>query len=145
MKPDQLLKIALLTGGILTTAIGIAHIFIPSLGYSDNIVVNMNTEIRNYFDYLATYAICAFLLTLGFLSIYFSRLTYPRASFVVCSTLSVLWIARLVLELKYPVEIPLFVMQRPTVVLLPVIAFIATLYSVASVVYVKQAKGLNNG
>lgn len=140
MRSDQILKSALLIGGIATMAIGIAHIFMPSLGYDSDVASSMSAEIRNHFYFLATYAICSFLLTLGFLSIYFSKLTYPDASFVVCAVLSVLWIARLMLELKYPVEVRLFVVDRPSTVLLPVIAAIAILYSVATVGYAVRQK-----
>lgn len=138
MWPDRLLKLALLSGDILATVIGVAHIFMPSLGYSSIMSSSMTTEIRDHFYYLATYAIGAFLLTLGFLSIYFSRLDYPKASLVVCAALSVLWITRAILEFAYPVEIGIFFMDRPTVVLFPVISTIAAMYSAATVSYAKR-------
>jgi uncharacterized membrane protein len=136
MQSDRWLTTALLTGGIFTSFIGIAHIFMPQQGYDSSIPLGMPPEIRDHFYYLATYAICAFLLTLGFISIYTSQIKYPRISFVICLALGVLWISRTVLEIKYPVHLHLFFLNNPSPVLLPVIAFIACTYSLGALSYV---------
>ena len=138
MPPDRFLKVALLVGGILTTFIGVGHIFMPTHGYSSAIPSSMTSEMRDHFYYLATYAICAFLLTIGFLSIYFSQMDSPKISFVVCAVLSLLWVVRALLEFIYPVEIKIFFMDRPTVILLPVISTIAAIYTAAVINYVKR-------
>lgn len=132
MNTERLLRVALLVGGLLTAMIGIGHIFMPTAGYDSSVPLAMEPVIREHFYYLGTYAICAFLLSLAFLSIYFSRLEYPRASLVVCSVLAVLWVARTILEFLYPVEIRIFFLQKPHGVLLPVIAFLAFIYSISA-------------
>lgn len=129
MNTERLLRGALLVGGLLTAVIGIGHIFMPTVGYDSSIPLAMEPAIREHFYYLGTYAICAFLLSLAFLSIYFSSLEYSQASLVVCSVLAVLWVARAILELLYPVEIRIFFLQTPHGVLLPVIVFLALIYS----------------
>jgi hypothetical protein len=140
MQAHRWLTMTLLIGGIFTTIIGIAHIFMPALGYNSSVSSGMRPEIRDHFYYLATYAICAFLLTLGFISIYISQINYPRVSFVVCFALSVLWVGRMVLEWKYPVHLKLFFLEDPTMVLLPVITFIAGTYSLGVLSYVMRWK-----
>jgi len=129
---ERLLRWALLVGGLLTAMIGIGHIFMPTIGYDSAIPQALDPAVREHFYYLGTYAICTFLLSMSFLSIYFSRLEYPRASLVVGAVLAVLWIARAILELIYPVEIQIFFLKTPHSVLLPVIVFLAFIYSISA-------------
>jgi hypothetical protein len=129
LNSELLLRGALIIGGLLTAMIGIGHIFMPTLGYDRSVSMAMEPAIREHFYYLGTYAICAFLLSLAFLSIYFSRIEYSRASLVVGSVLAVLWIARAILEFIYPVEIRIFFLQTPHGVLLSVVVFLAFIYS----------------
>ena len=78
-----------------------------------------------------TYAIAAFLLALGTISLFFSRLDHlPSAATVAC-VLALLWSARLGLELAYPVEVSLFHLLRPSGLILPVIAVMAALYAIS--------------
>lgn len=135
-RKKSLLRSALLGGGICVTLIGIMHIFMPAMGYENTIPLSMPGEVSNHFYYLGTYAICTFLLTLGFLSIYASRIHHPDVSFVICSAFSLLWISRTVLEIIYPVRLKLFFLSVPTVVLLPLIILIATVYTGGSVSYI---------
>jgi len=130
---ERLLRGALLIGGLLTAMIGIGHIFMPTVGYDSAVPQAMEPAIREHFYYLGTYAICAFLLSLAFLSIYFSRLEYPRASLVVGSVLAVLWVARAILELIYPVEIRIFFLKTPHGVILLVTVFLAFIYSISAI------------
>jgi hypothetical protein len=138
MQADRWLKIALRIGGLFTLFIGIAHIFMPDLGYEPSVPLSMAPVIRDHFYYLATYAICGFLLTLGIISIYASKIKYIRVSLFICIVLSVLWIGRTILEIKYPVHVKLFFLDIPTVALLPVIMFIALTYSVGSLTYLAR-------
>lgn len=132
MNSEYLLRGALLVGGLLTAMIGIGHIFMPAAGYDSSVPLAMEPAIREHFYYLGTYAICTFLLSLGFLSIYFSRFEYPRASLVVGSVLAVLWVARAILEFIYPVEVRIFFLATPHSVLLPIILFLAVIYTISA-------------
>jgi hypothetical protein len=133
MRAERLMRLAMLVGGILTAVIGVGHIFMPTIGYSGSVAATMDPVVRDHFYYLGTYAICAFLLSFAALSIYFSRLDSSRAALAVCSVLAVFWIARVVLEVCYPVELGIYFLRHPHRVLLPVIVFLAFIYSKAAV------------
>jgi hypothetical protein len=92
----------------------------------------MEPAVGECFYYLGIYVICTILLLLAFLSIYFSRFEHPRASLVVGSVLVVLWVARAILELIYPVDIRIFFLQTPHSVLLSVAIFLAFIYSISA-------------
>ena len=129
----KLLRLSLQLGGIITMCIGLAHIFMPEFGYSEDISSSMNLNTREHFYYLGTYAIAGFLLTLGGLSVYFSRTENTKNSAVVGLFLAVLWILRAILEFLYPVELPIFLLDAPHLALLPVITFLALSYSIGVV------------
>ena len=132
MKPGRFLQLALLIGGVLTAVIGVGHIFMPTLGYDASIPSAMAPAVRDHFYYLGTYAICAFLLSFAFLSLYASRTATSRFARVVCSTLALFWVVRAILEVRYPVDVRIFFLKTPHTVLLPVICFLAALYSLAA-------------
>ncbi|WP_166964553.1 hypothetical protein [Yeosuana marina] len=137
---NKFLSRALLIGGIFTMIIGVAHIFMPTFGYSPQIFNSMEANVRDHFYYLATYAICGFLLTLGLISIYFSKLKSIKDSFMVSALLTVLWISRLVLEYFYPVEVSLFFIKSPHKILFSAIAFIVITYLIGTLSFIKFNK-----
>lgn len=138
MNTQLLLRGTLLIGGLLTAVIGIGHIFMPTAGYDSSVPQMMDSAVRDHFYYLGTYAICAFLLSFAFLSIYFSGLKYPQASLIVCSVLAVFWVVRAILEFLYPVEIRIFFLRTPHSVLLPVILLLAIAYSISALKYLRH-------
>jgi hypothetical protein len=128
----KLLQISLRLGGVVTLSIGLAHLFFPRFGYDSAIPDGMPAAIRDHFYYLATYAIAAFLLSLGTISMLFSRLDHvPSAIAVACVLVAVLWSGRFLLELAYPVEVGLFAVSRPSSLILPAIGVMALLYILA--------------
>jgi hypothetical protein len=132
MNSERLLRGALFIGGLLTAMIGVDHIFMPTIGYDSSVSLEMEPAVGEHFYYLGIYVICTFLLSLAFLSIYFSRVEHPRASLVVGSVLVVLWVARAILELIYPVDIRISFLQTPHSVLLSVAIFLAFIYSISA-------------
>jgi hypothetical protein len=126
------MKPSLTIGGLITCLIGLAHVFLPSIGYDSTIPHSMPPAVSAHFYYLGTYAICAFLLSFGFLSLYFSRNAQAPHTLVVCSIFALFWASRTALEILYPVNLSLFFLTTPHVVLLPVIAFLALTYTVAA-------------
>ena len=126
-----LLQLSLRLGGAITMTIGAAHLFFPTMGYEGAVRDGMSPPIQDHFYYLATYAIAAFLLALGAISLFFSRLDHLPSAVAVACVLAVLWSARLLLELAYPVQVPLFHVLRPSTFILPVIAIMAALYAMA--------------
>jgi hypothetical protein len=130
----KLLQMSLRLGGLITVMIGAAHLFFPEMGYDQTVPAGMEPEIRAHFYYLATYAIAAFLLSLGSLSLWFSRLLHVPSAIVVSVVLAALWLIRFGLELAFPVTIGLFVVVQPTVIILPVVAVMALLYTASVLV-----------
>jgi len=124
----KFLQISLRLGGLVTVAIGLAHLLFPGSGYSHNIPDSMPPAVRAHFYYLATYAIATFLLSIGSISVLFSRLNHVPSAVLIACVLAVLWTARFGLEILYPVEVRLFVMARPSVILLPLIGVLAAFY-----------------
>lgn len=122
-------QLSLLFGGIWVCFIGIGHIFMPTLGYDRQVPMSMSKEVSEHFYYLGTYAICSFLISLGIISIYVSRLQQPGILKFFAGLFSFLWIGRTIMEVVYPVKLKLFFLSDPTSVLLPVISLIAINYS----------------
>lgn len=122
----------MLIGGILTLIIGIGHIFLPTAGYESSVPLSMQPPVREHFYYLGTYAICSFLLALGFISIYFSRTSFTKQTVVISFALAFIWISRAVLEFIYPVELKIFMLDYPHDALRIVTIFLALLYFISS-------------
>lgn len=127
-----IIRLPMLTGGIIIMIIGIGHIFMPTTGYEDTVTFSMAPAIRNHFYYLGTYAICIFLLALGFISIYFSRIELSIHTIVISSVLAIVWTGRVIFEFIYPVDIKIFMLQKPHNALRIVISILALLYSITS-------------
>ncbi len=130
--PAHFFRTTLLLGGLATGLIGVGHTIMPTLGYRNSVSIAMDPPIRDHFYYLATYAICAFLLSFAALSIYFSTIPANLSSLVVCSVLAAFWIVRAVLETIYPVEVPIFFLEKPHLVLFPIILLLALAYSISA-------------
>jgi len=140
MRDYKGMRYSLLVAGCFVTLIGLVHIFMPTLGYEESIPKSMPKELADHFYYLGTYAICTFLLTLGFISIYASGLKYPDVSFTLSVAFSLLWISRAIFERIYPVRLKLFFLDTPTYILLPFISVIALIYCFGMVSYVLKIR-----
>jgi hypothetical protein len=112
----------------------------PTLGYEKSISGSMSKEITDHFYYLGTYAISTFLLTLGFISIYASRLKYAEVSFTLSVAFGLLWILRIFFEVIYPVQLKLFFLDKPTFILFPLISVIAMIYCFGAISYVLEKR-----
>jgi hypothetical protein len=124
-----LATIALRLAGALVLAIGLGHVFMPTIGYAPEATVDMSTETKDHFYYLGTYAICAFLLSFGVLAFWFSRDVRSRDARFFAAVMTAVWSARLALELRYPVAVRLFVLDHPHPVLLAVIGVIVAAFA----------------
>lgn len=134
-------NIGLICSGCIISLIGLVHIIFPTYGYSDDVqdFFKQSPPIADHFYYLATYAICSFLLFIGLVTIYIgASLEFAKnnSKFITYYTvLSIaLWAGRLALEIKYPVKLSLFGIHDPTknlviVLSLIVIGFIVGLFT----------------
>jgi len=137
-------NIGLIFSGSIILLIGLAHIIFPAYGYSNDIqgYFKQFPQIADHFYYLATYAICLFLLFIGLITIYIgtsAKLANHNSEFIkYYAFLSIaVWSGRLLLEIKYPVKLSLFGIHEPTknlivVLVLIVIGFIAGLFKTFS-------------
>ncbi len=133
---SKYLRLSLLVGGVLILLIALMHAFLPEFGYPSYISEQMPAEVSGHFYFLGTYAIGSFLLTLSFLSFYFSLSAPSQTAFVFALSQVVLWSLRTVLEIIYPVTVPIFFLAEPTILILPAVAMIVFVYLVGSAAFV---------
>ena len=124
--------VGLWIGGLITLLIGIMHFFMPTFGYSTAVPESMTSTTRDHFYYLGTYAIGAFLLTFGNLSLYIARNEQHDIALVFSILLTALWFTRTILEIIYPTHLKLFLLENPIVVLLPTTIMNTVLYGYAA-------------
>lgn len=127
---DRVERAALRLAGALVLTIGIGHAFLPTLGYPTSTTDAMSPTVKDHFYYLGTYAIGTFLLGFAVLSFIYST----RPSLVFSTTMAAVWTTRLALEFAYPVDVQIFLLQRPHTVIAPVLAIIAAAYTTAAIV-----------
>jgi hypothetical protein len=121
---------ALRLAGALVLAIAAGHAVLPTLGYAPSASAGMTGAARDHFYYLGTYAIGAFLL--GFAVLTFVHSARPP-SLAFPAVMTAVWTLRLALELAYPVDLRIFVLDRPTTVIAPVLVTIAAAFATATV------------
>ncbi len=129
MSGPNLYASGLAVGGCLMLMIGIGHLFLPTWGYDPALVASLGAPLADHFYYLATYALCAFFLTQGGLSLWLAWRPPSRTGLAVATALAIWWWGRLYLEGRYPVVVALFGIERPTSLLTVVIGLAALAYS----------------
>jgi hypothetical protein len=122
-------KWGLRAGGLVVIAIGLAHFFLPTFGYDPAIPAAMDPGSGAHFFYLGTYAIGGFLIAFGIISLYTSKLADTRTAALFAGLMALMWGWRTALEIIYPVELRLFILDRPTLVLLPALAALTIVYA----------------
>ena len=132
MGTEGYVRAALIFGGAVTAAIGIGHIFLPTAGYEPSVAQSLAAPVRDHFYYLGTYAICSFLLGFAALSFYFAGRVHNSATAMVCAVSAFFWLARFGLELVFPVDLPIFFLERPHAVLTAVTAVVTLCYLAAA-------------
>lgn len=119
--------------GAIVACIGIAHLLLPTWGYDPAQIASMSPRAHAHFLDLGTYAIASFLLAFGALSIAYSRAPARLEARLFCRVMTVVWIARLALELRYPVDLSLFSVANPHPPLVAVLIGIVGLYTAAAI------------
>jgi hypothetical protein len=129
----QVERWSLRVAGTLVSLIAIGHIFMPAFGYPDTVTSGMPVAIKEHFYYLGTYAICTFLFAFATLTFYHARTAGTPAARVFSATMAAVWWLRVALEFSYPVDVPIFFLDRPHPVLVPVLLIIAIAFTMAVV------------
>lgn len=127
----------LICSGCIISVIGLAHTIFPTYGYSDEVqdFFKKSPLMADHFFYLATYAICSFLLFIGAVTIYvgasieFGKNNSKFISYYTVLSIA-LWSGRLLLEIKYPVRLSLFKISEPTNNLVIVLSLIVIGFTV---------------
>lgn len=123
----------LLAAGIIEVVAGLLHFAIPHFAYQARAFSFLGQDESG----LVTAAILSvgiLLIAFGTLTIRLSAGSTPTETLLFYATIkSVLWSARAVIEVLYPVTVPLFLVGRPTVLLLPAFALELLLFALAAI------------
>ena len=128
----NLTSVSLRVAGVLVTTIGVGHIFMPTFGYRGAVPSGMEPAIREHFYFLGTYAICCFLLGFGVLTLMASKEPRARATQLFSGVMTGVWAFRFVLELRYPVSVPIFFLEDPHPSLMVILATITGAFALAA-------------
>lgn len=109
---------ALRISGLMVLLIGAAHFAMPSLGYAPDVIAAVPTAQRDHFVYLGTYAIGTFLICFAVLTLLIDPARTDRTQRVFLGLMVIVWGARILLELAYPVTLSLFFLSYPHPVLM---------------------------
>jgi hypothetical protein len=135
----QVERWSLRVAGTLMALIAIGHIFMPAFGYPDAVTSGMSAPVKDHFYYLGTYAICTFIFAFATLTFYHASAAGTPAARVFSMTMAAAWWLRVALEVAYPVDVPIFFLERPHPVILPVLLIIATAFTAAGIAAVASA------
>lgn len=135
-----LTNIATRISGLLVLAIGLAHFVLPTLGYSAADLEAIPALQRDHFVYLGTYSIAFFLVSFGVMTLLADRHAPNRPITVFLGLMVIVWCARLVLELLYPVELSLFFVPKPHPMLIATLTVIAAGYIVGFLGHLPRAR-----
>lgn len=129
-----------LTAGMVEVIAGLLHFAMPyfalqSKGFSflDQNEVSFVTA--------GVFSVGILLMAFGALTAYLSSSENTSTKILLCLgvTNSVLWLARIVIEIAYPIKIPLFFIRQPTVILLPLFFLEWLLFFIATLLVYKNS------
>jgi len=133
-------RVAIVGAGLMVLAIGIAHFFMPAFGYAGEDLSSVPQVQREHFVYLGTYAIGLFLVSFAILTIMAGKVRPTLQMTVFLGLMTIVWGGRLVLELLFPVTLPLFFLSNPHPVLAATILVIWLAYGIGFVAYLRTIR-----
>jgi hypothetical protein len=92
----------------------------------------MTQVAREHFFFLGTYAIGMFLQGMAVLAFLHSTRPGTTETLAFSAVMTLVWGIRLGLEFAYPVEVPIFTLDRPHTAIAPVLTVIATAFAAAT-------------
>ncbi|MAS03631.1 MAG: hypothetical protein CL534_02895 [Ahrensia sp.] len=113
MPSNGLTNTATRISGLLVLAIGLVHFILPTLGYAPDALAAIPEAQRAHFVYLGTYSIAFFLISFAVMTLMADRTAPNRAITLFLGLMVIVWGARFVLELVYPVDLSLFFVANP--------------------------------
>jgi hypothetical protein len=121
----------MLVGGSIEILIGLIHFVMPFQIVSTSEIASLPSNYKIIIT-LMIVAVGLCLVTFGALSIYFSGrlMKGERSAWVFGVSQGILWIGRTILEMLFPVTIPLLFLSNPTVLVLPMVFILSLLFLV---------------
>ena len=113
-------KNILVLAGVIEILVGLLHFVMPYFAYQSHGFQMLNTNEINFVT-LVIYAVGILLVAFGSVSILLAQYTQSMQKIILYYLIikSVLWMARVVLELIYPVNLNMFFVEKFTLVILP--------------------------
>lgn len=139
MNKRQFTSKCLLAGGVAELLIALLHFLMPLQLSGDEEIAQLPAQYRS-FVLLATLAIGLCVMVFGALCLYFSQklLAGERTAWAFGISQGVLWAGRAILEMAFPVRIPLFFLPNPTLLVLPLSISLALLFLVPLLAFRKE-------
>ncbi len=131
MNKKRLASKAMLGGGIVEILIAVLHFLMPLQFVRTGEFAELSSDYLSFVLH-GTVAVGLCLTVFGMLSIYFAKklLIGEKTAWVFGVSQGILWTARTISELVFPVRIPLFFLPNPTGLILPLVVLLALLYLV---------------
>jgi hypothetical protein len=129
----------LLIAGIIEAVAGLSHFALPHFAYqSKGFSLLDQNEVG--FVTAGVFSVGILLMTFGSLTVYLSLRedTSTEVLLYYAITQSILWLMRIVIEIAYPIKIHLFLINQPTVILLPLFIFEFLLFTTAAMLIYKK-------
>jgi hypothetical protein len=139
------IQMMLVVAGIAEIAIGLSHFGMPAFAYK---VKGFSGLIQNEINFitLSLFSVGILLIAFGVCTIFISskRTLDIQILLYYAIVKSSLWLARIVLEVFYPVKIPLFFIEQPTFFIMPFLVLEWLLFVSSVVLIVKHMEKLPN-
>lgn len=131
------IKTVLMIAGIIEILAGLAHFPMPHFVYQSKGFSLLNQN-EIHLVTLCVFAVGILLIAFGAITISFVLKVDAsnELHFIYASIKSLLWLARIILEIIYPIKISLFFIEKPTTVIMPllIIAFLLFVFSAVLIV-----------
>ena len=136
-----MLKNILLLAGIIEILVGFLHFFMPYFLYQSSGFEQLNSIESDYL-LLVTYAVGVLLVAFGAITLLFA-IKIDKLKEVIFYYLLIkiiLWTARVILEILYPLELSMFYIEPFTSIVLPGLIIELCLFIVAMILFINHKK-----
>ncbi len=138
--PRNSAKTLLIVAAVVEIVVGLAHFGMPAFALKSPGIA-ASAEIES--DFLTLLLLCVGILLIAFGACTLLLLRESVAIqilFYYTVIKSVLWLARVIIEVVYPVEVPLFHLEQPTLYILPMLVLEWLLFVAAAFLTAKQLR-----
>ncbi len=136
MKQRKLASRLMLAGGVAELLLGLLHFAWPTQLVQIGEFARLSTDYQNLLV-LCCLAVGLCLTVFGALSIYYRQglVAGEKSAVVYGLSQGILWVMRAILEILFPVRIPLFFVANPTVLVLPGALLLGLMFLLPLVVF----------